>query len=531
LNVLGLPGRSGLSLSLSLAYNSLAVWTKIDEDPVAKGQQSITYDADRGFPGAGFRLGFPTIQGTFFNEQAGRNAYLLITSSGGHVELRQADHTNIYESVDASNLQLLDGDNGSLLLRPPDGSQLSYWLINGEYRCTEIKDRNGNYITIKYDPINGTANLGRMTSIIDTLGRAINFNYDDNFRLQTITQAWNGQTHVWASFGYGSLEVRTHFVGSSGSGGSGQEVQLLEAGERLYALGLPENNTVSVLTQVGLDDGSRYNFDYTSWGQVYRITHHAADDHQLNYTSYNLPLDDHDPQTDCPRFTERRDWAESWNNEAEVVTSYGYNAEATTENGMSWDGLAWGEATLPDGTKYREYSTAGYNDWQRGLVTKTEIYSADNSSTPKKTTVADWTQDLADVGYQLNPRVAATTVSDSEGNRSRTTIDYASFGLPFDVFEWGPVGSTGWTLLRRSHTDYELSEPYMFRRIIGLPKQQFLFSNEDSTQRLYSKVSYEYDAGGEFMVSQGSPVQHDESNYGVSLVQGRANVTSVRGCK
>jgi YD repeat-containing protein len=501
--VVGLPGRTGLDLGLALSYNSL-VWTRVGS--------AFIFDADRGFPAPGFRLGFPTIQGSFDGGQASGKSYLMITPSGSHVELQQVS-ANVYESVDSSYLQLIDGGASGLVLRDSSGTQMTYLLINGDYRCTGIKDRNGNYLTVKYDPVNGTATVGRMTSIIDTLGRTISFNYDSNYRLQTITQTWNGQTHVWASFGYTDLLVQTNFTVASGTA---------------TVLGLPANNTVSALTQVGLDDGSRYTFDYTSWGQVYRTKHMAADGHQLTYTSYNLPLSNGTAQKDCPRFTERRDWAENWNGGAEAVTSYVYNPEAIGANETLWDSLTWTQATLPDGTKYREYATVLYDLWQRGLLTKTEVYSADNPTTPKKTTVTDWTQDLTNVGYQLNPRTTATTISDSDGNRSRTSIEYASFGLPFDVFEWGPVGSTGWTLLRRSHTDYDLSEVYMFRRIIGLRKQQFLFSNEDNTQRLYTKVSYEYDAGGEFMVSQGSPVQHDESNYGVSLVQGRGNVTSVR---
>jgi YD repeat-containing protein len=503
--VLGLAGRAGMDLGLSLSYNSL-VWTRVNN--------AFIFDTDRGFPGAGFRLGFPAIQPQFTNSQAGTTSYLLIAPSGGRIELRQVS-TGVYESVNSSYLQLIENGAGGLLLRDTSGGQMTYLLINGEYRCTSVKDRNGNYLTIKYDPINGTANFGRISSIIDTLGRTITFNYDSNYRLQTITQVRDGQTHAWASFGYDSLTVQPNFSGGSQS-------------QRISVQGLPANKIISVLTQVGLDDGSRYNFDYTSWGQVWRVRHLAADGHQLGYTSYNLPLTNSTSRTDCPRFTERRDWAENWNGESEAVTTFTYNPEAISGNNTVWNNVTWAEATLPDGTKYRDYATLLYDQWQRGLVTKTEVYSADNPTTPKKTSLMDWTQDLTSVGYRLNPRVTAVTVSDSDGNRSRTTIECAAFGLPFDVFEWGPVGTNGWTLLRRAHTDYELSGPYIFSRIIGLPKQQFLFSSEDNAQRLYSKISYEYDAVGEFMVSQGAPVQHDANNYGASFVQGRGNVTSVR---
>ncbi|MGH9933342.1 MAG: PKD domain-containing protein, partial [Pyrinomonadaceae bacterium] len=525
LSLLKLSGRAGLNLNLGLSYNSLAAWTKVDPPylplmpPGFQQPISWTFDADRGFPSVGFRLGFPTLQGPFSNVQTAKNAYLLLTPSGARVELRQIGSSNVYEAADSSYLQLVDGGNGALLLRTTDGSQLAYLSINGEYRCTEIKDRNGNYITIKFDPLNGTANPGRVTSIIDTLGRTINFIYDQNYRLQSIEQLRSGQPpQVWASFGYSDLEVQPNFAATQ-EGGAEEPTSIAAMatqGRKTLVLGLPENNTVSVLTQVGLADGSRYNFDYTSWGQIWSTHHYAADGHELSYASYDLPQDNRDRQTDCPRFTQRQDWAENFNNNSPVTTTFQIDPNGEGQ---------WGKVTAPDSTAYKEFFTTDYTAWRRGLVTRTEVYSPD-SSTPKKTTITDWTQDNLSVAYQLNPRATATTISDSDGNRRRTTIDYDSFGLASDVFEWGPAGTASWSLMRRTHTDYELLAAYVNQRIIGLTKQQFLFGPEDSGQRLYNKMSYEYDAGGEFLQNQGNPVQHD-ANYGTGLVQGRGNVTKL----
>src|SRR5882672_12257860 len=62
LPLVGLSGRAGLDLGLSLAYNSLATWTK--------NGSYISFDDDRGSPSPGFRLGFPVIQAAFYNTQA-----------------------------------------------------------------------------------------------------------------------------------------------------------------------------------------------------------------------------------------------------------------------------------------------------------------------------------------------------------------------------------------------------------------------------------------------------------------------------
>ena len=82
LPLLSLPGRAGMDLGLALSYNSL-VWTR------NSGGNYIIFDDDRGFPGPGFRLGFPVIQPIYFNSEVGKYAFLLIGPDGSRTELRQ----------------------------------------------------------------------------------------------------------------------------------------------------------------------------------------------------------------------------------------------------------------------------------------------------------------------------------------------------------------------------------------------------------------------------------------------------------
>ena len=153
----GRPGydRNGLDLGLALSYSSM-VWTR--------SGPYLYFDEDNGFPSAGFRLGFPTVQRKVFDAQTGRKSYLLLTAGGKRVELRQVGTSNIYDAADSSYLRLTE-NGGPLLVQSTDGTRLSLSYINGEYRCVEIKDRNGNYITI-----NNNA-LGQINTITDTLGR------------------------------------------------------------------------------------------------------------------------------------------------------------------------------------------------------------------------------------------------------------------------------------------------------------------------------------------------------------------------
>src|SRR6266404_851335 len=294
----------------------------------------------------------------------------MIMPSGSRVELRQVSAT-LYESTDSSWLQL-DTSLNPMILRTSDGAQLSFQLAGGEYKCTQVKDRNGNYITVAYD------GSGHISTVKDTLNRTATFVYSNN-NLQKITQLWNGAEHKWAQFEYNSLTIQTSFSGLSIVG--------------------PQNGTsITVLSKVTLEDGSYFTFDYTSYGQVKKISHNAADDHLLASAAYDMNTSA--GQTDCPRFTTRTDYAENWNT---VSTSFTFDR-----------GAGFGSVTASDGTLTKEsHAISGYN---KGLATQVDTYSSDNLSTPKRTVAITWTQDNTGVSYPLNPRVTETNVTDDSGN-------------------------------------------------------------------------------------------------------------------
>jgi hypothetical protein len=92
LPLIGLSGR-GLDLGLTLSYNSL-VWTR--------SGNYIGFDLDQGSIAPGFRLGFPIVEGPYWNSQANANFYLLVTPSGARIELRQLGNSIVYESKDST---------------------------------------------------------------------------------------------------------------------------------------------------------------------------------------------------------------------------------------------------------------------------------------------------------------------------------------------------------------------------------------------------------------------------------------------
>jgi YD repeat-containing protein len=480
LNLLSLPGRAGLDLGLSISYSSL-VWTR--SGPYAY------FDEDRGALGPGFRLGFATVQGPFFDAQVARNVYVVVTSSGDKVELRQIGTTSTYESGDSSHLQLIAG-SGGLLLRTTDGTQITYSpSVDSEWRATGIEDRNGNVMSVSY------MWWGDVLSVSDTLGRTVTFNYDANENLQTITQNWtvNGQTqtHTWATFGWGTKVLQPGF-------------------SSVAAVGTYAGETIPVMTQVGLDDGTRYNFEYTSAGQVNVIHRYSSDNVERARTIYDYAtLPD-----DCPRLIDSQVSADSWTGvngvPAEVVTQF-----TDLGNGSH-------EMTAPDGTTTDKevYGTG----WQKGLVTEEDVSSGGALQRQALTT---WDQDNTSAGYQTNPRVKETNIYDfppgQPSNRRRTTIDYGAYvqyGLPNVVTEYDKDGATP---VRQTYTDYNLSQAYLTQRIIGLVSSVQVYDNVAG--KYLSKTTYAYDESGSVQQQAVTATAHDQGYDSTFMTRG--NVTSV----
>ena len=438
--LLSLPGRAGLDLGLVLSYSSM-VWTR--------SGPYIYFDEDNGSPSPGFRLGFPTVQRKVFDVQTARNAYLLITAGGQRVELRQVGTSNNYDATDSSYLRLTD--NGSLVLRSTDGARLSFTYFNGEYRCTEIKDRNGNYITVNYN------SLGQITNFTDTLGRVITFNYDGNANLLSITQAWNEQpSHQWVSFGWSTRTMQSSFTSAA-------------------VVGTTNGALLPVITQVALNDTSYFTFDYTNSLQVSVIRNYfgAAERNAISF-GYETPAGD------APRLFSSSVSAQNW------TGVNGVPAQVTTQYSVAGDGAC--VMTAPDGTIYKEYYGTG---WQKGLTTLSEIWSG---GVRQKWTTTAWTQDNTAVSYETNPRVTETNVYDASGNRRRTQIVYTSYNLPDAIAlptEVKEYAADGATLIRRTTTSYfDGGQAYIDRRVLGLLREVILYDGNNQPQ---SKVWYDYD--------------------------------------
>jgi YD repeat-containing protein len=512
--LVGLSGRAGLNAGFGISYNSL-VWTKHNN--------TMVFDADLSNVSPGFRFGFPTIEPVYYNDEIINPyfAYLMITPSGDRVEFRQIGASEYFETADSSYTQLKvktapdpnePVEDIEITVKGTDGTQMTYQWKAGAFRCSEIKDRNGNFISINHD------SQGLLRTVTDTLGRVITVNYDSELYPTSITQNWqlnNGEsstttTRTYSTFVYTTLTVNPSFDSSLTVYGptSGTVIKVLD--KIIY--GTSSSNT------------GETRFEYNDFGQVKKVRNMAADGHELSYVITNL----HTPGTnllDVPRLTQTKSWTENFNGGAEITFDNTFTENQTIPE-------ASGNGTLitvsmtghPNSAVSKTY--VGSSGWMESLPIVTEDW-ADGAR--KRWTQTDWTQDDTNLSYVKNPRVTKTKVADN-ANVRRTEIDYwntgslAAFGLVKEVRIYNDGTNA---LQKKTITNYKDDAAYLSRRIIGLPSQSELY---DGNGFLMSKVAYAYDEGNfndNDLQQNISPIQHDNTNYGASFIIGRGNLTSV----
>jgi YD repeat-containing protein len=311
----------------------------------------------------------------------------------------------------------------------------------------------------------------------------------------------------------------------------------------LTVYGPANGTTIKALSQVTFADGSSQRFDYNGYGQVYRFNSYAANgSNKLNHTYFNLDSIT-GAQTDCPRFTESKVWAQYWNLNSsqqpqELTTQYTVSDNETfTIDGQQHTGRLIQTTTLTDtyaqdGVVDKVYSHS--SGWDEGLPLLSETWTTEQGQLVKKRWVTTYyEQDDLGLGYILNPRVIETKTSD-DTNTKRTTIGYyyqpnstvSLYGLAKDVIEYDFPSTS--SQKRRTHTEYNLDAAYTSRRIIDLVSEKSVYDNVDN---LVSKILFAYDGGDFTGTNQNiSPIQHDNTNFGASFITGRGNLTSTTRC-
>ncbi|MBK8316705.1 MAG: hypothetical protein IPL01_22905 [Acidobacteria bacterium] len=476
--VLSLPGRAGMGLSLALSYNS-RVWTKSGD--------TMVFNADRGFPAPGWRLGFGEIlvrsqaNPAYNNGVTGRPSVIFIGPDGTRRDLALNGEGTAYQSYDSSYLKF---DLTTRMLRFPDGTQMSFnaeSMSNGDgrYLPTSIRDRNGNRIDISYATLSN--GIVAPSYAIDTAGRRIDFNYQSN-RLTSITQNRGGSVYSFAYIDYQAVTIQTNFAGLS-----------------LDPAGI-NGTTVYLPARITYPTGINYRFGYTDYGQIHTIQKWVpgiagqGGERMAASTSFNLPWSSpaYPGQSNCPIFDHRTEWAENWQGGTPVIYQYYY----------------WTEY----GHKVYDPLYNLYRVFHNGM-THEYMISANGANTYTKMSRLTYASDSG-LSYLSNPRVVQSEAD--APNSGGSQIKKSTFQYIQRDGMWLPSTRDDLiypsTLFRRTVTEYT---SYPSQYILGLPQQVSVYAGDGVT--LLSRIANSYDQTGTYTDSNGQQAQYfiDASADGV----------------
>lgn len=487
----GLPGR-GLSASLSLVYNS-AVWNK--STAPSTGYTWMTYDVDSSWPATGWRMTLGQI------ENQGSSGFTLVDADGTRHALSLTS-TSHYDTADGTFIHYHGGSSSGTLYYP-DGTVATFGAGGGGYRLypTQIKDRNGNYISISYAGTNGAG--PKISSIIDTLGRYINFYYASNGDLVAITQPGLSTTDVQTiRFYYTDVTL------SSGLFDSSLGVVGPASVHTLQYVYFPASSESS-----GAHTG--YKFDYSPYGMVRQITKFqgmtvsststssagsvTSEGTMAAQTTYSYPTSAQ-ALTDVPTYSTRTDdWAGRTTSVSGAAPYYTFaNNEST---GVS-------TVTGPDGTITETQTIVNSGQWNDGLVSDTYIKDA---STTYRQTHIDWQLDT----NNKNARPYQILTTDSlAGLTNATVLSYTTYNNISSISErdFTTNGTVSTTELRRTETTYKTDSIYISRRLYHLPASVKVYPVNSSTP--ISRIDYTYDdygANHANMTARSAIIMHDPS--------------------
>jgi RHS repeat-associated protein len=454
--IVNLPGRAGMDLNLNLYYNS-RVW---DIDTI---NGTATFNADRDFPSYGFRLDFGFLEYEPDNDQ-----YILTEHDGTK---RALPNNGGYNSVDGSYINY-NPATGVLAYRNGLILQFStFQSPNNIYYPSQIKDTNGNFISITY--VRGHVQL--IQSIRDTLGRVLTFHYDANNQLSYIDQSVavspvdpsgvrRYATFTWAQL-YGGGYHWHNFTG-------------------LAVNGAPDFSTpLNVLTDCNYANGTGYHFMYGDWAIINKIENRSAAGTPRSYISYNYPLAAAGALTDAPTYTQQTISPDGQTTNSSVWT-YGANKPAT--------GVVTSMQVMdPTGS-----ITVTNLDSSTGFPSSMQM--KDGSGNVLRTIAYVWTTS----GTGTVPSSITSTLNDTGQQSSVQYANYDNFGNPADVYE----NDFGGMLLRHTVTTY--STAFGGQHILNLPLQVLI---KDGSGNIVGRTNFSYDDSGSIITNITDAANHDNA--------------------
>ncbi|HKQ53665.1 MAG TPA: RHS repeat-associated core domain-containing protein [Pyrinomonadaceae bacterium] len=388
------------------------------------------------------------------------------------------------------------------------------------YYPVKIIDRNGNFISI-------TRSGGTITSITDTLGREVKFNYE-NSRLASIDVPGftpNTRREI-ARFFYRTVTVTPNFRDQTQGNGSYTFVGM----ESIY---IPGTN-------------SGWHFDYSSYGQIWEVknlvgmqydaatktlTSLGTEVAKTSYAYHGTPLN---PNTSLlytlPNYSQRIDeWLSDPSDPAQprrrTVHKYtmDYSSEITLKRSITYIEAPNGTMNVIRKRYYRaeDHTWDWSKTWDEGvtLEEKAQIGS-------KIYRQINYTWEKTDAGARPIEKILTNDI----GQQRKFVYKFYNPNDPnfpgvknyMNVREIAEYGFDG-TLLRRTVADYVRDSLWTNRWLIKLPKRVQVFDGNSTTPS--SQVDYDYDT--EALTSYTDILTGAGMMYDTSTPVQRGNLTKV----
>ena len=479
--VLNLPGR-GLDLRLDLTYNS-RLWNRAQSPD--DGVDVVQFDVDNGWPAPGWSLGFGRMlrlgrQGSMVVEPDGaRHPFEILEVTGDpDRSMRFVGRTTDGTFIDYEHIDDISGGLQWGRARHPDGTTVDYTAKGHDYVRpalgtvvpswgilfpTRITDRNGNTITIAY-----RNNVGpEIDTIVDTLGRSIQFHYDDTYGYLTAITApgLGGSRRTIVRLDIVPMRVRQAFM-------------------NLRAEAPQTCLVIRAIYYPGTADG--YWFwepgTYSEYGMATKVTRHRGmtfDGAPLtargvispgtltHQRSYDYPLAADVSLADVPTYTTMSEFWDGMDT-APAVTRFTHEPDSSPRRTT---------VAYPNGTRT---VTLAYNrpgQFDDALPYRQETYDGD--------VLIAITTNSWELGEYRSPRLGR--VENSVGGLTTVTeYDYGSYNRVVEVRELAGVN-----MLRRTRTRYEDNIGCIRRHLLALPVTVEIFAGSGSDP--IARTEYAYD--------------------------------------
>jgi RHS repeat-associated protein len=336
--------------------------------------------------------------------------------------------------------------------------------------------------------VSGTGTDQFISTITDTVGRIVHFNYTNN-QLQSITQTVQPSsidpsgTHTYATFSWGQKY--------------GGNYVWYKFSNTFAVVAPPLTSALNVLTGCAYANGTGYRFSYDDWAIVDKIERlNAANPQQtVSYFSYNFPAASGAALANAPTYTQQTVSPDGGTANL-AISKYGFNitsfglvtSETITDPNLNVTTINLNTDGTPASTTFK--------DAQTNTVVRTINYT--------------WKL----VGSSMLPDQVTTVLNDlSPSQQSSVQYFYDSNGNITDLYERGFTGA----IFRHTNTSFK-GGSWLAQHILNLPSTIYV---KDGSDTIVSRTDFGYDESS-FTNTIGGLPTHDDTTGTV-----RGNLTSM----